>query len=85
MSFATSPRFATTQHEVNAIVKQHAKRSTLPHSTETEQPTAPATGIRKTNTGEWAVICEGRFVDSFRGIGARARAIDLAGTNHVLA
>lgn len=40
-----------------------------------------ATGIRRTNTGGWVAVVNGRAADTFTGPGSRRRAIQTAGTN----
>lgn len=45
----------------------------------------PRTGIRRTNSGGWAAIRDGRLIDSYSGIGAKRAAIAAAGTNTVIA
>jgi hypothetical protein len=48
------------------------------------EPTA-RDGIRRTNSGSWAAIRDGRLVNEFRGSGSKAAAIRAAGTNRVIA
>jgi hypothetical protein len=43
------------------------------------------TGIRRSNSGAWCAIVEGRLIDSWVGAGAKATAIRVAGTNRVIA
>ena len=43
-----------------------------------------ATGIRRTNTGSWAAVVEGRVKGVWSGAGSKRRAIRQAGTNVVL-
>lgn len=45
---------------------------------------AKPTGIRRTNTGGWAAIRDGRLVASYVGLGAKREAIRDAGTNEVI-
>lgn len=47
-------------------------------------PHEDATGIRRTNTGGWAAIKDGRLRGEWRGPGSKARAIRSAGTDAVL-
>lgn len=43
-----------------------------------------ATGIRRTNTGGWAAVKNGRLIDTFSGLGCKVAAIRAAGTNTVI-
>lgn len=45
----------------------------------------PRTGIRRTNSGGWAAIKDGRLLDTFNGVGAKRIAIQRAGSNTVVA
>lgn len=45
----------------------------------------PRTGIRQTNSGDWAAVRDGRLVSTHAGIGAKRAAILAAGTNTVVA
>lgn len=44
-------------------------------------PAGPRTGIRRTNSGGWAAVKDGRLVADYSGIGAKRSAIEAAGTN----
>lgn len=43
------------------------------------------TGIRLSNCGEWVAVRNGRYVGSFKGIGAKRSAILAAQSNRVIA
>lgn len=53
-------------------------------SPEPDAPRSPdegQTGIRRSLTGGWCAIVNGRLVKEFIGMGCKARAIEAAGTN----
>jgi hypothetical protein len=47
--------------------------------------TTTHTGIRRTNSGGWAAVKDGRLIDIFTGVGSKAAAIQAAGSNAVIA
>lgn len=46
--------------------------------------TPPVRGIRRDELGQWDAIVGGKVVGTFRGAGAKRRAIRRAGTNRLL-
>ena len=52
---------------------------------EAESFEPPPTGIRRLASGAWAAVVDGRYRGEWSGPGAKRQAIQIAGTNAVIA